>query len=123
MAEPSNHSQPCPRCVVLERRVAELERLLAAELPRIAALGKRNVALEALLTQRTRDGKRQAAPFSRGSPKPHPEKPGRQPGRDYGTPAFRRLPDRDPDPVIDVPLPRRCPRCGGRSRCMTPSRP
>ncbi len=123
MAEPSETSQSCPRCAVLERRVAELERLLAAALARIsdlekrnAELEKRNAALEALLEQRTRDGKRQAAPFSKGSPKPHPEKPGRKPGKDYGTQAFRRLPDRDPDQVIDVPLPRRCPRCGGRTQ-------
>jgi transposase len=95
--------------VVLERRVAELERPLAAALARIAEL-------ERLLDQRTRDAKRQAAPFSKGSPKPDPEKPGRKPGPDYGTQAFRRLPDRDPDQVIDVPLPRCCPRCGGRTR-------
>jgi transposase len=123
MAEPSDYSQPCPRCAVLERRVAELERLLTAALARIAELEKRNAqlekrnaALEALLDQRSRDGKRQAAPFSKGSPKPDPEKPGRKPGKDYGTQAFRRLPDRDPDQVIDVPLPRRCPRCGGQTR-------
>jgi transposase len=94
---------------VLERRVAELERQLAAALARIAEL-------ERLLDQRTREAKRQAAPFSKGSPKPHPEKPGRKPGNDYGTQAFRRLPDRDPDQVIDVPLPKACPRCGGRTR-------
>ena len=116
MAEPSDHSQPCPRCGVLERGIAELEQLLAAALARIAELEKRNAALEAFLAQRTRDGKRQAAPFSKGSPKPHPEKPGRKPGKDYGTQAFRRLPDRDPDQVIDVPLPRACPRCGGRTQ-------
>ena len=123
MAEPSETSQSCPRCAALERRVAELERRLAAALVRIselekrnAELEKRNAALEALLEQRTRDGKRQAAPFSKGSPKPHPEMPGRKPGRDYGTQAFRRLPDRDPDQVIDVPLPRACPRCGGRTQ-------
>jgi transposase len=95
--------------VVWERRVAELDRQLAAGLARIAEL-------ERLLDQRTRDAKRQAAPFSKGSPKPDPEKPGRKPGPDYGTQAFRRLPDRDPDQVIDVPLPRCCPRCGGRTR-------
>ena len=109
MAEPSDHPQPCPRCAMLERRVAELERQLAVALARI-------VELERLLDQRTRDGKRQAAPFSKGSPKPDPEKPGRKPGKDYGTQAFRRLPDRAPDQVIDVPLAPRCPRCGGRTR-------
>ena len=116
MAEPLDHPQPCPRCAVLERRVAELERLLSAALARIAELEKRNAQLERLLDQRARDGKRQAAPFSKGSPKPDPEKPGRKPGSNYGTKAFRRLPDRDPDEVIDVPLPKACPRCGGRTR-------
>jgi len=109
MAEPSEHPAPCPRCAVLERRVAGLERQLAAALARIAEL-------ERLLDQRTREAKRQAAPFSKGSPMPHPEKPGRKPGKDYGTQAFRRHPDRDVDQVIDVPLPRACPRCGGRTR-------
>lgn len=120
MADPSEHSQPCPRCAVLEHRVAESERLLAAALARIsdletrnAKLENRNAALEALLEQRTRDASRQAAAFSNGFPKPHPEKPGRKPGKDDGTQAFRRLPDREPDQVIDVPLPRACLRCGG----------
>ena len=109
MAEPSDHTQSCPRCAALERRIAELERQLAAALARIAELEK-------LLEQRTRDGKRQAAPFSKGSPKPHPDKPGRKPGEDYGTQAFRTLPDGPPDQIINVPLPRRCPRCGGRTK-------
>jgi transposase len=100
---------------VLERRVAELERRLAAALARTAELEKRNAAWEALLEQRTREAKRQAAPFSKGAPKEQPQKPGRKPGNDYGTQAFRRLPDRDPDQVIDVPMPSRCPRCGGRT--------
>jgi transposase len=94
---------------VLERRVAERERQLAAALARIAEL-------ERLLDQRTRDGKRQAAPFSKGAPKENPQKPGRKPGEDYGTQAFRRLPDRKLDQVMDVPLPKACPRCGGRTR-------
>jgi len=109
MAEPSGHPQPCPRCAVLERRVVELERQSAVALARIAEL-------ERLLDQRTRDAKRQAAPFSKGPPKETPEKPGRKPGEDYGTQAFRTLPTGRPDEIIDVPLRRRCPRCGGRTR-------
>jgi len=109
MAEPSDHTQPCPRCAVLERRVAEVERQLAAALARIAEL-------ERLLDQRIRDGKRQAAPFSKGSPKPHPDKPGRKPGPDYGTQAFRTLPDRPPDQILQVKPPKRCPSCGGSVR-------
>src|SRR3990170_7651852 len=109
MAEPSDHSQPCPRCVVLERRVGELERQLAAALARIGEL-------ERLLDQRTRDTKRQAAPFSKGAPKEQPTKPGRKPGPDYGTQAFRTLPDAPPDQVLDVKMPKRCPACGGDVR-------
>ena len=109
MAEPSGHPQPCPLCAVLERRVVELERQSAVALARIAEL-------ERLLDQRTRDAKRQAAPFSKGPPKETPEKPGRKPGEDYGTQAFRTLPTGRPDEIIDVPLRRRCPRCGGRTR-------
>src|SRR3990172_2640700 len=109
MAEPSGHPQPCPRCAVLERRVVELERQSAVALARIAEL-------ERLLDQRPRDAKRQAAPFSKGPPKETPKKPGRKPGEDYGTQAFRTLPKQPPDEIIDVPLRRRCPRCGGTTR-------
>ena len=116
MAEPSGTSPGCPRCAVLERRVAELERQLAAALARIAGLETRNAALERLLEQRTRDAKRQAAPFSKGAPKPRPQKPGRKPGEDYGVQACRALPTEPPDEVIPVLPPARCPSCGGRVR-------
>ena len=109
MAEPSDHPQPCPRCAVLERRVAELERKLAAALARIGEL-------ERLLDQRTRDTKRQAAPFSKGAPKEQPQKPGRKPGSDYGTQAFRTLPEAPPDQIINVRTPKRCPACGASVR-------
>lgn len=109
MAEPSDHFRSCPRCAVLERRIAELESRHAAALARIAEL-------ERLLDQRTRDAKRQAAPFSKGAPITHPQPPGRRPGADYGPQAFRALPDQPPDEIIDVPTPTRCPKCGGRVR-------
>ena len=102
MAEPSDHPQPCPRCAVLERRVAELE--------------ARVRELERLLSEAVRSTKRQAAPFSKGAPKENPQRPGRKPGPDYGTQAFRTLPTEPPDEIIDVPLARRCPRCGGTTR-------
>jgi len=86
-----------------DRRTSELEARLAA--------------LESLVEQLRRGGKRQAAPFSKGPPKPDPKKPGRKAGGDYGTPpAFRAVPEPSPtDQVIDVPPPEACPRCGGRS--------
>jgi len=101
MAEPSQ-TGACPRCAVLERRVAELQARLAE--------------LERLLDQRTRDGKRQAAPFSKGGPKANPRKRGRKPGDDYGIQAFRVAPQQPPDQVIPVAAPSRCPACGGRVR-------
>lgn len=107
----------------LKIRVAELEAVNARLQSTNARLEARVIQLEAriaeltrLLEQRTRDGKRQAAPFSKGAPKDKPRTPGRKPGEDYGTKAFRTVPDRKPDQVIPVPAPKRCPSCGGSVR-------
>jgi transposase len=59
-----------------------------------------------------RASKRQAAPHSRGAPKANPRRPGRKPGRGYGRQACRPIPRRV-DEQIAVPLPTRCPHCGG----------
>src|SRR4051812_30223698 len=59
-----------------------------------------------------RASKRQAAPHSRGTPKATPQRPGRNPGRHYGRRACRPTPSRV-DERITVPLPERCPHCGG----------
>ena len=59
-----------------------------------------------------RASKRQAAPHSRGTPKANPKRPGRKPGRGYGQQACRPIP-RQVDEQIAVPLPARCPHCGG----------
>ena len=59
-----------------------------------------------------RASRRQAAPHSRGAPKPNPQRPGRKPGRRYGRRACRPIPGRV-DERITVPLPERCPHCGG----------
>ena len=59
-----------------------------------------------------RASKRQAAPHSRGTPKVDPRRPGRKPGRRYGRQACRPVPTRV-DERIAVPLPERCPHCGG----------
>ncbi len=96
MAEPWEVSVPCPRCAVLERRIAELE-------ARIRELERR--LLEAL-----RASKRQAAPFSRNQPKQKPKKPGRPDGH---AAALRPLPPPRITEIIDVPL-EHCPGCGGR---------
>jgi transposase len=89
----------CPGCQALQRRVAELE----AQVERLTRL----------LEQQQRAGKRQAAPFAKGSPNPNPKKPGRKPGKDYGTKAHRPPPEHI-DEVYEAPLPDACPDCGGR---------
>lgn len=107
MAEPSNHKPACPRCAVLERRIAELE-------AQVAQLEARVVKLTQLLEQAQRTSKRQAAPFSKGGPKPNPKPPGRKPGKDYGRPAFRAAPPPGKiDAAYEAVLPARCPNCGG----------
>jgi transposase len=68
-----------------------------------------------------RASKRQAAPHSRGNPKANPKQPGRKPGKSYGRQACRPIPSRV-DERIAVPLPERCPHCGGgveRESCET----
>src|SRR5437867_4691310 len=59
-----------------------------------------------------RASKRQAAPHSRGTPKANPQRPGRKPGCHYGRQSCRPIPSRV-DERIAVPLPERCPHCGG----------
>src|SRR4051794_41795318 len=96
--DPSSEAT-CPGCAAAAKRIADLEARIAA--------------LEQALQQAARAGKRQAAPFSKGPPKPDPKKPGRKPGDAYGpNRAFRAAPPRV-DEVYDAPLPARCPDCGG----------
>jgi transposase len=59
-----------------------------------------------------RASRRQAAPHSRGAPTANPQRPGRKSGSRYGRPACRPIPQRV-DEQITVPLPERCPHCGG----------
>src|SRR6202171_4780356 len=71
----------------------------------------------ASLDQAQRQSKRQAAPFSKGPPKPQPKKPGRKSGTAHGRHGHR-LP---PSPaavyeILEAPLPDACPQCGGSVR-------
>src|SRR6266545_4106269 len=99
----------------LDRAQQELERLqkqserLQRENERLKQETERlRRELEAAL----RASKRQAAPHSRGNAKANPKQPGRKPGRSYGRQACRPIPSRV-DERIAVPLPERCPHCGG----------
>lgn len=59
-----------------------------------------------------RAARRQAAPFSRGLGKSHPQSPGRKPGTRYGKHHRRPVPERV-DEEIPVPVPAQCPACAG----------
>lgn len=87
---------------------SQLQRLLAERDRRIAEL-------EQLVEELRRRGKRQAAPFSKGEPKPDPKRPGRKPGSQYGRQAVRPVPRRV-DETIVVPCPLYCHHCGGPVR-------
>src|SRR5512135_1762978 len=88
---------------------ARVEKLLAE----VASLRTENAALKAQLEQRTRDTKRQAAPFSKGQRKARPKRPGRKSGQGHFR--FRTLPRPDQWTAlpIEVRLPAPiCPCCG-----------
>jgi transposase len=101
-------SPETPSYEVLLDRVARLERLLLEKDRRIAEL-------ERLLEQSRRGGKRQAAPFSKGSAKDSPKPPGRKPGTQYGRQATRPVPAKV-DQHILVGCPLFCPHCDGEVR-------
>lgn len=69
--------------------------------------------LRCQLDDARRQGKRQAAPFSKGPPKANPKRPGRKAGADYGKKARRPIPEHV-DEILDAPLPGCCPYCGGQ---------
>jgi transposase len=89
---------PCPNCRRLQGENTDLR--------------ARVEHLTRLLDEQRRAGKRQAAPFAKGPPKPQPKKPGRKPGRDYGPKAHRQPPEHI-DETYEAELPDVCPDCGG----------
>ncbi len=91
----------CPGCQALGKRVAELE-------AQVAELTRR-------LEDALRAGKRQAAPFRKGPPKPDPKTPGRKAGAAHGRHGHRPPPP--PEQVSEcheAALPDACPHCQGR---------
>ncbi|HEX4612040.1 MAG TPA: transposase [Urbifossiella sp.] len=94
MEEPS-----CPGGQDLLRRVAQLE-------AQVADLTRK-------LKDAQRAGKRQAAPFRKGPPKPNPRPPGRKPD-DGGAHAYRAIPKPEQvDETPDATLPDACPHGRG----------
>lgn len=76
-----------------------------------ARLERENTRLKDELDAARRAGARQAAPFSKGTPKRRPRRAGRRPGARYGRRGQRPIPAVVHEPH-DVPLPRQCPTCG-----------
>jgi transposase len=92
----------------------ERDHLIADLRHRVSQLEAQVERLTGQLQQAQRDGKRQAVPFAKGPPNDQPKKPGRKPGKDYGTKAHRQPPTPDQiDEVHEAPLPDACPDCGG----------
>jgi len=90
----------CPGCRELLQRVAELE-------AQVAELTRR-------LDDAVRAGKRQAAPFRKGPPKPDPKPPGRKSGDAHGTHGHRPPPPEHVAECHEAHLPDACPHCQGR---------
>lgn len=105
--------------MIAPERLASISReellALVAELQRqVAELTTSNEALRAELDQLKRGGKRQAAPFSKGTRVAEPKTPGRTPGA--GTFRYREAPPPEAitEPPVDVKVTLdACPACGG----------
>ncbi len=97
----------------MESRVESLVREVARKDRFIVYQQERIDKLEAALEESRRRSKRQAAPFSKGDPKPEPKTPGRKSGDAHGRHGHRRVPTGTPDRELDAPLPGCCPHCRG----------
>src|SRR5918999_4101915 len=91
-----------------QQQITQLQGQLATATATIASL---QVEVERL----TREKKRQAAPFSKGTRESKPKRPGRQPGS--GTFSFRQAPKPEEitESPVEVPVTlEACPGCGGQ---------
>ncbi|MGH3521683.1 MAG: IS66 family transposase [Mycobacterium sp.] len=92
--------------------ITALRAMIAEQAKVIEQLRSENEHLRRLLDEERRNGKRQAAPFSKGAPKVNPKKPGRKPGTKYGRQSRRAVPRKIDDHVV-VECPLMCPYCDG----------
>jgi transposase len=90
----------------------ELLDLVQKQQRQIEALHAEVARLTVALDEAVRAGKRQAAPFRKGPPKPNPKTPGRKSGDAHGAHGHRPPPDRIHE-THDAVLPEVCPHCGG----------
>ena len=103
-------SDPTPASASRE----ELLALIDALKRQVAELTAANESLCAQLDRLSRQGKSQAAPFSKGTRVPNPKKPGRKPGQ--GPFCYRLAPPTDALTAPPLPVPvtqTACPACGG----------
>ena len=101
------YTRPCPGCKERDRAVEQRDRT-------IDELKNRVAELEEQLEESRRAGKRQAAPFSKGTPQEQPKRPGRKAGDQHGKHGHRPPPAAEEiDEVLEAPLPDACPHCGG----------
>ena len=98
--------------VRLREELARVERERADLLRERDRLRRENERLKDDLDAARRAGARQAAPFSKGAPTPHPKRPGRKSGTAHGRHGQRPVPSRV-DQTHEAPLPPGCPHCGG----------
>jgi transposase len=92
----------------------ELLELVQQQQRRIEALTAEVARLRAELDEARRAGKRQAAPFRKGPPRPNPKRPGRKAGDQHGQHGHRPPPPPDQiDEVHEAVLPDACPHCSG----------
>jgi transposase len=94
------------------KQVEQLEEERRRLQEKLERLREDNEHLRNELEAAMRAGKRQAAPFSRGTPKDKPNTPGRKSGKAHGTHHQRPVPDHV-DEEIQVNAPEQCPDCGG----------
>lgn len=93
-----------------DRPIESLDRDELIEL--VKQVLRENQELRRQLEEARRAAKRQAAPFSKGSPRTNPKTPGRKAGAHYG-PRAHRPPLSRIDEHLEAPLPPRCPDCSG----------
>ena len=93
----------------LKQEKAALEERLARFEKQVAHLEAEIQEMKEALAAAQRQGKRQAAPFSKGAPQAAPKKPGQKPGH----PAHHRAKPKRVDRTEEAPLPPTCPDCGG----------